>query len=636
MNQFISHNTINRKKTLNSSDILFLLNERMGEGVLKFPSCVDVQLSKQARVLVISMKRYASARGVMKYPCASGMQQDESCFEGWAMALKLYLPDYMDGVVLQWDIPSGDELKASKLAHYNCFLYRVSHFEKMFSWFAVADSNRKAMISFHTMDVELVSGRAGNVPDKSADANGSLLALEPQNLQALKRRFRLSLVGQRPPIAVYDGKKLFFKHRQTDIDSWGVDKANRVHLFKVCAEADGMGLVGELLFYCAVMYDSLISGAIKKLRVAQTAGEEKALYAMKAVKGIRAYFLFDDLPPFVRGVSNLLNGNRYGIEFFNIQYQLKEDSMVIDESRLQYRGGFQLREEYRQSRFREKALLPGSGFTLQDGKDNLYNETTEAINYFWENRIPWVNMEGPSYRAPSKDMLSSQMQCVNYLFPLYRDKSAVLQLAKLFDSSIDDVLLPIWPCYGEQYIDFGFVYNNARLLGEAAKNTTRGGTWTSTDACIVARRGEKKILILIEWKYTESYFDSFENRVKGYLRRRCNPLIKQSEQLVEFPAPAYDLYYYEPFCQLMRQTLLAEGIVREKVADDYLHVVVAPATNGDLFDNHFAFTFENLETTWKHCLRNPNKFVMIDCERILKEVVSPLYPPFAKYLKNRY
>lgn len=634
----INHYSLSKKKILNVSDILFLLNERMGERVLKFPFYVDFQLLKEARTLVISMKMYVSTRGTIKYSCAGGMQQDESCFEGWAMALKLYLPEYIDDVILQWDIPSNDELTGLKFSYYNCFLYRVSHFEKMFSWFKVADSNLKAILTFDTIGLELGTGRLADLPDESAGTKEALIALEPRNLQTLKTRFHLLLAGQQLSIDVYNGKRPFFESRQSGIDMWGVDDENRFHLFKVCSETEKIGLVGELLFYCAVMYDTLVCDNIKKLNAAESSESEKALYAMKAIEGIRAYFLFEELPPFVKGVSSLLNGNRYGIEFFNIQYQQREGSpMMMDESRLQYKGGFQLREEYQQSRFRKKASLPGSGFTLQDGKDNLYNEMPEAISYFWENRIPWWNAENPSSRTPSTDMLSSQMQCVNYLFPLYRDKKAALQLAQLFDSSIDDVLPPILPCYGEQYIDFGFVYNNIRLLNEGVKNTLRGGVWTSADACIMARRGEKKILILIEWKYAESYCDSFENSVEStLLRSRYNALMKQSEQLVEFPAPEYGYYYYEPFYKLMRQTLLAEGIVREKVADDYLHVVVAPATNLDLFENNFAFTFENLETTWKHCLRNPDKFVMIDCGRILEEVVSSARPPLAKYLKERY
>lgn len=62
MSKEISHNTINKKKILDASDILFLLDERMGESTLKFPLYVDFQLLKEARVLVISMKMYVSTK----------------------------------------------------------------------------------------------------------------------------------------------------------------------------------------------------------------------------------------------------------------------------------------------------------------------------------------------------------------------------------------------------------------------------------------------------------------------------------------------------------------------------------------------------------------------------------------------
>jgi hypothetical protein len=98
-------------------------------------------------------------------------------------------------------------------------------------------------------------------------------------------------------------------------------------------------------------------------------------------------------------------------------------------------------------------------------------------------------------------------------------------------------------------------------------------------------------LVPIEWKYTEHYGN--DNKAadgvaadpingKGAVRqRRYTQLIQESEQL---KATDIAVYYFEPFYQLMRQTLLAEQIVRHRNeetlrADGFLHLHVIPSGN---------------------------------------------------------
>ena len=618
--------TIEKKAVLDASDILLLLGECMGEEELKLPDYVNFELYREARVLSVFMKMYVLPTGALKYPCTSGMQEDESCFEGWIVVLKHHLSSYIDTVVLQWDVPSSGDLNRMTFANYQRFLYRVFHFDEMFSWFSIGRPNLKGMELFYAEHVGLVNYQSGY---SVKDADGNLLAL--------KTKFGLSVMGGQLSIDIQKGKKPFFPPQEKTIDRWGMDAENRPHLFQICSESDKVEMITELLFCCEVMYDILISGRIGKLIAADASEEEKALYEADAIEGIRACFLFDDFSPLVKGVSSLLNTNRYGVEFLNVQYQSKDDLAVADgDSRLELKGGVRLWEEYLQSLYREKALLPGSGCSVVEGKDNLDKGMPEAISYFEENRIAWENAEGVSWRIPSVDMLSSQMQCVNCLFPLQSDKKAVLQLARLFDRSIDDVSLSLLPSYGESYIDFGFVFHNDRLLNERLHNTIRGGFWTSADACIMARRGEKKVLILIEWKYAESYCDSSDCVVSKTMQYRDNRLIKQSKQLIDFPASTPVCYFYAPFYELMRQTLLAEGIVRERVADDFLHILVAPAANRDLLESSFPFSSDSLETTWKCCLTEPDKFKVVDCRQILEEVIAPCRPQTTWYLKERY
>lgn len=80
----------------------------------------------------------------------------------------------------------------------------------------------------------------------------------------------------------------------------------------------------------------------------------------------------------------------------------------------------------------------------------------------------------------------------------------------------------------------------------------------------------KKIIILIEWKYTELYNKTcLAHGEKGEKRkRRYNDLIAHKNLPLK-KLPDLDDYYYEPFYQLMRQTLLAWQMV--KYGKDELH-----------------------------------------------------------------
>lgn len=62
------------------------------------------------------------------------MQTDSSCFEGWALALKRWLPKDVDLVELSWEIPDN-----VSDPHYQRFLYRLKRFQSLFvDWFKIA------------------------------------------------------------------------------------------------------------------------------------------------------------------------------------------------------------------------------------------------------------------------------------------------------------------------------------------------------------------------------------------------------------------------------------------------------------------------------------------------------------------
>ncbi len=284
-------------------------------------------------------------------------------------------------------------------------------------------------------------------------------------------------------------------------------------------------------------------------------------------------------------------------------------------------------------------------FVLTDGSHNLYASIREeAIKYFRDNNIGWW---GGS--KPSGHVLSSQIACVNHLFSLRNDADAVLAMLNNVRNEFTEVL-PISSDIEPAYIAFEVVSDQDHLN---EGSSTRGSNCTSIDAFIYARhKSGEKWLIPIEWKYTEHYNNqdkSSEDRDgeekgsngKGKERMlRYNDLITASAQLKSFDDYAGSLYYYEPFYQLMRQTLWAENMVAHKdserlAADNYLHIHVIPSENDELLQKKYKVSDETMEKSWRGRLADQSKYVIVSPETLLAPVATA-YPELTEYLSARY
>ncbi len=272
-------------------------------------------------------------------------------------------------------------------------------------------------------------------------------------------------------------------------------------------------------------------------------------------------------------------------------------------------------------------------FVLKDYANNLYNPCKKDIlDYFEMNKIAWWGGKLTNHT------LSSQVACLNHLFPIREDKNAVLSIIRNLFPDITDVLKITTDNHKPAYIQFEVVSNNDNLN---ELTSTRGRNCTSLDALIYGiHKDGRKILFPIEWKYVESYNN--ENKSIGnsgeIRKKRYTSLINKSAQL---KSDNHDIFYYEPFYQLMRQTLWTEQIIANKgteiiQADDYIHIHVIPAENRELLNKVYLCSGKEMEETWRSCLKDQSKYRIISPEILLSPVIDMGYQSLCQYLEQRY
>lgn len=270
-------------------------------------------------------------------------------------------------------------------------------------------------------------------------------------------------------------------------------------------------------------------------------------------------------------------------------------------------------------------------FILENNLNNLYEPIREdVLEYFQQNNVAWWG--GKLTNHP----LSSQVACLNHLFPIRNDKEAVLSIVKQVCPDIVNVLPIVTDKYLPAYIQFESV-SDVDHLNE--KNTTRGANCTSLDALILGKHKDgRNILFPIEWKYVEAYGNE-DKGTNDTRRSRYDNLINHSKQLI--PTNSNEVYYYEPFYQLMRQTLWAEQMVINKdkesiKADEYTHIHIIPTNNKDLLQKKYLISDKGMEDTWRDCIKDQNKYQIIEPKQLISKINSIKYKELINYLDYRY
>ncbi len=268
-------------------------------------------------------------------------------------------------------------------------------------------------------------------------------------------------------------------------------------------------------------------------------------------------------------------------------------------------------------------------FVLQDPSLNLWaGIRTDAIKYFDKNNISW--WMGEDKNEPTGHLLSSQVACINHLYFVRQRKDVATEILKNISNKIEEAVV-----VDDGYVEFEAI-GEKNYLNE--KSHTRGANCTSVDAIMVGKKKNgKNILVLIEWKYTEEYRE--ENK---YIPERYNIYDKLlSEPQCPIVATDFESLYYEPFYQLMRQTLLGWKMVQAKEyqCDEYIHLHIIPEKNNELKGRVTSpkLTGSNMSGAWRNLLKELDRYIVISPEKFIRPTEICLdTDAVLTYLDKRY
>jgi hypothetical protein len=206
------------------------------------------------------------------------------------------------------------------------------------------------------------------------------------------------------------------------------------------------------------------------------------------------------------------------------------------------------------------------------------------------------------------------------------------------------------PIESEKYVSFEWIGQENYLGEKISRNgqRTRGANCTSTDSIVMFERNDKKRqVVLIEWKYTESYGSTFLKYADSGTDR--TGIYKHLFEDVNCPInkkilPSFDSLFYEPFYQFMRQQFLAHEMEKahEMGADIVSVLHIAPAHNRDfrkITSPELAKLGESATSVWRELVEAEGRFISVSAEKLfgdLSAIQLPEIKTWLEYIHARY
>jgi hypothetical protein len=267
-------------------------------------------------------------------------------------------------------------------------------------------------------------------------------------------------------------------------------------------------------------------------------------------------------------------------------------------------------------------------FVLKEAVTNLWEGIrADAIDYFQRNNIAWWN---PNGSGPTGHLLNSQISCVNHLYLLRQRQDLASVVLRAIDEEVSEA-----ETVDDGYVEFEFIGAH-RYLKE--REFSRGANCTSVDAFMIGRTGQgSRRAFLLEWKYIESY--GREDLYKAERAKVYDHLITDTDSPFKPKEP--QAFYFEPFYQMMRQTLLGWQISMhgDHGCTSYRHVLVVPEQNAEF---HQKITSPHLEgasvsEAWRAILKRQDLYISTTPNKLMQPVIGGRdTKSLTSYLKWRY
>ncbi len=285
-------------------------------------------------------------------------------------------------------------------------------------------------------------------------------------------------------------------------------------------------------------------------------------------------------------------------------------------------------------------------FCLPDdlAEENLVPEIRQtALAHFAKHRIKWHDGQNGK---PSNHLCDSQVCCVNFLYPFAHRPDELARVLRPYFPKLQQMHV----VEDGHFVSFEWIGADNYLKEKISRNgqRTRGANFTSADAIVKFKRTDGKTqVVLIEWKYTESYSGgsllvskSGTSRLGIYQHLFDQP----NGPLALDQLGAYDEFFVEPFYQFMRQQYLAHEMQRahELEADVVSVLHIAPAHNEDfrrITSLPLARHGDSATGVWTKLVQPEGNFISVSTEALfggLSEAQLPTMRAWLDYIGARY
>lgn len=311
------------------------------------------------------------------------------------------------------------------------------------------------------------------------------------------------------------------------------------------------------------------------------------------------------------------------------------------ESEKQQQAKFKTSSPYFSDAARREGIYKGKArpfcLPLEYAEENLFLGIRQsAPAYFASQCIKWHDGQNGK---PSNHLYDSQVCCINFLFPFANQPRALAEVLRPVFPAIRGML----PIENGQYIACEWIglkdYLGEKTSGNGKR--TRGANFTSADAAVKFEQtdGERQI-VLIEWKYTESYGGASLAIAKSGTDRTAiyKPLFERADCPINKDLlPDFGSLFYEPFYQFMRQQFLAHEMERaEELGANTVSVLhIAPAHNSDfrkVTSPKLKTLGETATSIWKKLARPPDRFISVSTEQLFGNLSVDQLPEMQAWL----